>query len=94
MTKGRFSLEFGFALHCDGCFVVVMGGVFCLKASPGSLLHAEVSNMKGALCLLLSKEKQDGSFMLSVTITAKQFLVSLLLDDWGALVGSVHGTVL
>lgn len=33
-------------------------------------------------------------FMLTVTITAKQFLVSLLLDNWEAVVGRVHGTVL
>lgn len=95
LTKGRFSLEFGFALHCDGCFVAVMGGVFfSLKASPGSLLHIEVSNMKGALYPKGSRVAVPRCLMLIMTITAKQFLVSLLLDDWEAIVGGVHGTVL
>lgn len=95
MTKGSFSLEFGFALHCDGCFVVVMGGVFFLKASPGSLLHIEVSNMKEPSCILSrpkrSRVRVPCCLMLIVTITAKQFLVSLLLDDWEAAVGRVCG---
>lgn len=98
VTKGSFSLEFGFALHYDGCFVVVMGGVFFLKASPGSLLHVEVSNMKEPSCILSCPKRSRVTvpccLMLIVTITAKQFLVSLLLDDWEAAVGRVCGIVL
>lgn len=81
--KKQFQFGVWLCFALGGCFVVMIGGVFSLKASPGSLLHTEVSNMREP-CYLMP----------IVTITARQFLVSLLLDDWEAAVGRVCGTVL
>lgn len=81
-AKRQFQFGVWLALHCDGCFVAVMGGVFSLKASPGSLLHIEVPNMKEPSCILSYPKRSRVTIpcclMLIVATTAKQSLVSVL----------------
>lgn len=93
----QFGVWLCFALwwvfYCDGWFFFPMGFFSPQSISRQPFTHWGVKH-RGAFLYQRSRVRVPHCLMLIMTITAKQFLVSLQLAGWAAVAGRVPGTVL